>query len=95
MVIKEVQLNTAKEKAQANLQLIKVQHTQIMENKDKELQILRDELQDAKAREVNLVVEYRRSTHFVHRLANRYNGGWSSAMRCANQALPDIEWEKV
>lgn len=32
---------------------------------------------------------------FVHRLANRYNGGWSAAMRCARHAIPDIEWGKV
>lgn len=32
---------------------------------------------------------------FVARLANRYNGGWAAAMRCAKHALPDLDWSQV
>lgn len=67
--------------------LANVQHTQIVEHEDNELRILRDELRDTKAREVNVVAKYRRSMDFVHRHANRYNGEWSAAMGCARYAL--------
>lgn len=101
MAVKEVELTstqadlkTAKEeekKAEADLTSTKDAHTQVLANKDKELQILKD----AKAREKEVVAEYRRSMDFVHRLANRYNGGWSAAMHCARHALPGMGWEKM
>ena len=64
-------------------------------NKNTEQQKLREELREAKARELNATAGYCRSMNFVHRLTNRYNGGWSAAMRCAKHALHGIEWEKV
>lgn len=50
---------------------------------------------EAKTHEREAVKEYRKSMDFVSRLANRYNGGWVAAMRCARHAIPDLDWSQV
>lgn len=81
----------AEKKAENDLKSTQAAHTLALANKDKEVQILLDELRDAKTRRVDVEAEYSRSMDFVHRLANRYNEGWSAAMRCTQHALPGIE----
>lgn len=70
-------------------------HALTLANKDTELQKFREELKEARDRELDAVAVYQESMDFVTRVANRYNGGWSPAMRCARYAIPDLDWVKV
>lgn len=85
--------NTDLEKAKSNFDVTTKNidgHTLTLANKDTELLKLREELKDARDRELDDVAEYHKSMDFVTRLANRYNGGWAATMRCARHAFPDI-----
>lgn len=106
MVVKEQELlaarddqNAAKEAAQKvdnTLRKVVLDHSLVLANKDNEIRILWEELNEAKIRQDDIVGEYRKSIDLVFRLANHYNGGWAAAMmRCARHAIPDLDWSKV
>ena len=102
MAVKEQELLTAQEevkaaqdaekKADEALNQAMSNHYVGLANMDDEIRLLREKIAEAKTYELEVVKVYRKSMDFVSRLANRYNGGWAAAMRCARRALPDLEW---
>ena len=82
---------TTEKKADDTLTQVVLDHSLVLSNKDNEIRILREELDDAKSRQDQAVNEYRKFVDFVFRLANRYNRGWAAAMRCALHAIPDLD----
>lgn len=67
----------------------------VLANKDQQICLLRDQIAEAKTLEREAFKEYQKSMDFVSRLLNRYNGGWSTAMRCVRHNFPDFDWSKI
>ncbi|XP_057251946.1 uncharacterized protein LOC130589374 [Beta vulgaris subsp. vulgaris] len=85
----------AESKADAALTKAVEDHSLVLFNKDEEIRLLREQIAEARELERATVKEYQKGMDFVSRLLNRYNGGWSAAMRCVRHTFPELDWSKI
>lgn len=94
--VKKVQADVVEVKADLDAANKKIDENSLfVSNKDTKILKLREELNELGDQRLHAVSEYRKSMDFISRLANRYNGGWYAAMRCAKHTIPNLDWFKV